>query len=318
MKIHFSNVNFSSSSGPNSFAGRLANQLTVMGHDIVDHSHRYDAFLAFIEPATRPHPKAKTVQRLDGIWFSPESYHHNKPIEKFYHKADAVIWQSEFDKTMSQKWFGERNGYVISNGIDLAPVSPYPFPKNFETFPSNHMYFCCAANWHGQKRLVDNVRLFKKIRAQLIARNIDSSLLVMGDIHDQEVVEQIRTEAGIGYPERIAYLGSIPHDQCLAIYRRCDYMIHLAWLDHCPNVVVESLSQGCPVICTDSGGTKEVVKDSGIIIPETTPYEYDLLDFDSPYALNLDDFVLPNEAPKVNNEHLNIETIAMRYLGAMR
>ena len=95
-------------------------------------------------------------------------------------------------------------------------------------------------------------------------------------------------------------------------------MLHMAWLDHCPNVVVEALSQDCPVICTDSGGTKEIVQKNGMIIPESTPYEYELLNYDKPYSLNFDDFVLPDKMAEVNNNHLDIEMVARRYLGAMR
>ena len=82
MKIHFSNVNFSSNSGPNSFAHRLANQLTKMGHEIVGPDTLYETMLVFIEPSTTPKPGARIVHRLDGIWFKPDQFEtHNKLIK---------------------------------------------------------------------------------------------------------------------------------------------------------------------------------------------------------------------------------------------
>ena len=45
-----------------------------------------------------------------------------------------------------------------------------------------------------------------------------------------------------------------------------DAMIHLAWLDWCPNTVVEALSCGTPVLCSHNGGTKELVKNEGVVI----------------------------------------------------
>lgn len=317
MKIHFSNVNFSSRSGPNSFAHRLAEEFDKLGHDIItDPSHYYDVFLAFIEPASRPRKNARKVLRLDGIWFKPEEFDNNKRIKAAYKSFDVVIWQSEFDKQMTQKWFGKRDGYVIPNGIRLDRLPPRPMPANFDGFPKEHRYFACSANWHGQKRLVDNIRLFKKIRAQLWDKGIDSTLMVLGRV-PPDVQAEVAKVWTMG-PERIAFVGNVSHEECLRIYSACDYFIHLAWLDHCPNVVVEALSQDCPVICTDSGGTHEIVKDSGIIIPETRPYEFDLLDYDKPYELNLESFRLPNERVKVDSRHLDIEMVARRYLGAMR
>ena len=45
-------------------------------------------------------------------------------------------------------------------------------------------------------------------------------------------------------------------------------MLHPSWLDPCPNVVVEGLASGLPVVCASTGGTPELVKDGGIIIDE--------------------------------------------------
>ena len=43
------------------------------------------------------------------------------------------------------------------------------------------------------------------------------------------------------------------------------YFLHLAWLDHCPNVVVDAQAAGCNVICSSSGGTSEIVYNGKII-----------------------------------------------------
>ena len=114
----------------------------------------------------------------------------------------------------------------------------------------------------------------------------------------------------------IIYLGQRSHEECLEIYSQADWMIHLAWLDHCPNVVVEALSQNCPVICSDSGGTKELVKDNGIIIPELIPYEYQLCDYDSPTPLNLNDIEL--KEIKVENGSVDIRLSAKKYISLFK
>ena len=96
-----------------------------------------------------------------------------------------------------------------------------------------------------------------------------------------------------------------------------DWMIHLAWLDHCPNVVVEALSQRTPVICTESGGTKELVGNRGLIIPEITKYNFELCDYDCPPKLDLSSIDLP-EIDILNLEDLRIENVANKYLKALR
>jgi hypothetical protein len=73
-KIHFSNVNFSSSSGPNTFANRLAHSLSSRGYKIVNQNDEYDIFLCFIEPSSMPRRRSKFIHRLDGVWFKPSEF----------------------------------------------------------------------------------------------------------------------------------------------------------------------------------------------------------------------------------------------------
>ena len=214
-------------------------------------------------------------------------------IKWAYRQADGVIWQSEFDKSMTTKWWGDRMGIVIHNGIDLKRVEISEDIKQIK----NHYnrIFVCAANWHRQKRLKENIELF------LSTAEDNDVLFVLGNSPDEKINDS-----------RVIYAGHLSHSECLQLYSVADWMIHLAWLDHCPNVVVEALSQGCPVICTDSGGTKEIVKSNGAIIPELKQYEFELCDFDNPPAIN----VSGKLAQKINvdNSHLDIRECAKKYM----
>ena len=297
MKIHFSNVDFSSSSGPNTFGIRLANELTKKGYDIVNHNDHYDIFLCFIEPASKPRKGAKFIHRLDGIWFKPEEYHtHNKWIKWSYENADHVIWQSNFDKQMTLKHWGmPKKGSIIHKGIEVKENKKlHPDIENIKN--RFDRIFVCSASWHRQKRLKENILLYKSIKKE------NDALLILGKNPDY-------IEAG----NNIFYLGHLPHELCLQIYSISDWLIHLAWLDHCPNVVIEAMSQGCPVICTDMGGTKEIVKENGIIISENNKYNFELTDYDSPYALNIDTAALTLDR-KVVLFDLNIEKVASQYI----
>ena len=94
-------------------------------------------------------------------------------------------------------------------------------------------------------------------------------------------------------------------------------MIHLAWLDHCPNVVVEALSQKTPVICTNSGGTHELVRGSGIIIPESTPYNFELCDYDNPPDIEVSSFDL-KDIDVGTREDISIAAVADQYEKVLR
>ena len=297
MKIHFSNVNFSSSTGPNTFGSRLANELTKKGHQIVNQNEIYDIFLCFIEPSSKPREGSKFIHRLDGIWFKPEEYHtHNKWIKWSYENADHVIWQSNFDKKMTLKhWGSPKKGSIIHNGINVRKFNQlHPDVEKIKN--SFDRIFVCSASWHRQKRLKENVLLYKSIKKE------KDALLVLGKNPDY-----------IENEDNIFYLGHLPHEICLQIYSISDWFLHLAWLDHCPNVVIEAMSQGCPVICTDMGGTKEIVKSNGIIIQENNPYNFELTDYDKPYSLDFNPSMFTLDKKDVLFD-LNIEYISNQYI----
>ena len=299
IKIHFSNVDFNSTTGPNTFASRLARELISRDHQVVDlsHAHTADAFLAFIEPSSEPPKNVRFLQRLDGIWFKPDQFEtHNRLIKWAYDRCDHVIWQSEFDKNMTNKHWGHRSGSIIRNGIEINQVVVQS-PELLKIRSQYEKVFVCSSSWHRQKRLRENVELFNMLRSQY-----DSAcLIVMGGTPDFDAKDK-----------DVFYTGNVPHNICLQVYSMADWMIHLAWLDHCPNVVVEALSQNTPVICTTSGGTSELVKNSGLIIPETTPYNFELCDYDDPPDLNISSFVL-KDIKVGDREDLSIKKVADQY-----
>jgi glycosyltransferase involved in cell wall biosynthesis len=273
MKIHLDNVNMNSTSGPNSFAKRLAMGLLESGHDLeLNDGTNADVSIVFIEPSGRPLAK-KVIQRLDGIWFSPQEFEtKNVNIKKLYHSADGVIWQSEFDKGMSIKWWGQpKSGKVILNGINAPIINKFQIPVLEQLRQQYEMLFVCSANWHPQKRLIDNINLYKHLRQFYSS----AALIVLGSNPIQ-----------VADPH-IFYAGSQPHEVCLEIFAAANWMIHLAWLDHCPNTVVEALSQNTPVICSEQGGTKELVEGYGIILKENQNYDFELTDYDNPPKIDV-------------------------------
>jgi glycosyltransferase involved in cell wall biosynthesis len=260
---------------------------------MVGATDEYDVMLAFIEPTHEPRKGAKLAQRLDGIWFKPEQFHPlNRGIKACYNRADLVIWQSGFDREMTKfHWGAPKKGKVIHNGIDTTPVPAITIP-NLQALRDDHeMLFVCSSNWHPQKRLHDNIELFNHLKANFYP---SSALIVMGSGPD-----------AIG-DSSVHYTGNVNQQTYLQVMSAANWMIHLAWLDHCPNVVIESLSQGTPVICSCEGGTKELVGGYGVILDEE-PYGFELVDYDNPPRIDVTQIAAPLPAKEQLHEHANID-----------
>ena len=249
MNIHLENVDVSSNSGPNSFGRKLVKYMGGLGHKF-DISQKADVSLAFIQSVREEH-STPLIQRLDGIYFNTSQNYkvQNYFIEETYRKADGVVFQSNFNKELTFKFFGPHDNYsIIHNGADIERINN---TERFLKYPDKFSeVWCCASSWRPHKRLDDNIRYFFEHASK------DTCFVIAGKVQKR-----------INDP-RVFYLGEIEQDDLYKLYKASTHFIHLAWLDHCPNVVVDARACGCKIVCSSAGGTKEIAGFDGIIIEE--------------------------------------------------
>lgn len=255
MNIFLDNVDVRSTTGPNHFASKLKKYMQRQG-DTFTPDKAFDAQLSFIQSTNRS--TVPLFQRLDGIYFNSEQDFNrmNESIKDTYRRSHGVVFQSEFNRQLTFEYFGKHNNStVIHNGADLEYINQIrtlktPVLEQFETVWS------CASSWRPHKRLKDNIEYF------LQHSNKRDCLVVAGRVNRNEVIQH----------ERILYVGNLAVEELYSLYKNSKYFIHLAYLDHCPNVVVDAVACGCHVICSSTGGTKEIAI-GGTVIEER---EWDL------------------------------------------
>ena len=292
MDIHFDNVDLSSSSGPNSFAAKLAKYLVAEGN-LLTPLQDADIALTFIETHRLWYSRKPYVQRLDGIYFNTRQNYElqNSNIKRTYRLAKGVIFQTEFNKSLITKYFGQRKtNTIINNGADLETIDNTQ-PLKSEVFEKYDKIWCSASKWRPHKRLNDNVQYF------LEHSGPNDLMLVAGDVTDLDTIKD----------QKIKYLGNLQQNHLYSIYKACDNFIHLAWLDHCPNVVVDARACGCNIVCSSAGGTVEIAGKNATVIQEED-WNFEPVDLYSPPKLDF-------SAKMVNNidSELDMKIIAKQY-----
>jgi len=250
VKIYLENIDTNSRSGPNSFANKLLPHLKSMGHNFTTHETA-DVALCFIEShlPTLPCPR---VVRLDGIYFNEAQNYElqNKNIRRTYDASSGAIFQSDFCKELIMRTFKSvpREYKVIRNGADTATIDKVvPMSKG-----KYDNVWCCASSWRPHKRLSENIRYFLEHKGD------NDILVVAGDVDSRDKVSDTS----------VAYFGNLNQMQLYSLYKASKYFLHLAWLDHCPNVVVDARACGCHIICSSAGGTREIAGLDSTIIQE--------------------------------------------------
>jgi glycosyltransferase involved in cell wall biosynthesis len=111
---------------------------------------------------------------------------------------------------------------------------------------------------------------------------------------------------------RVFYAGKLDWLSLVGLFKRSETFVHLAWLDHCPNVVVDARAAGCHIVCSSTGGTNEIAGRNSTIILED---EWDLEPVKL-YEPPLLDFSRKNENDK--DSTLSINQTAERYIEVFR
>ena len=249
MRVIPTNFNIRSDSGPNTFSrGLFKNLSDHHGVELSNVVEESDIEFSLIEsPIERTIPR---ITRLDGIYFNTSQDFNllNKNIKRTYENSDSVVFQSNFNKMLISEWFGEHNlGKVILNGANTDQIKNIPVAQMTEAL-ANKKIWSCASSWRPHKRLRDNIRYFVEKSEK------DTILLIAGKGITKEDFEGYESLVN----KRIFYVGHIPWNSLVSMYKASDTFIHLSFLDHCPNVVVDAAACGCKIVCASSGGTSEI------------------------------------------------------------
>ena len=218
----------------------------------------------------------KTVLRVDGFML-PEYYDNRSQSSGFQKRrltrsnmdlnyriqrdlllANHVIYQSAFCKDMTDQYlYNRRSDYsIIHNGVDLDCFRP--IKSN-----NRRIRLLSAGSLRHEYMLGTVLPVFSRLwRKHNLELQVVGTLSTICKRQLKELSEN-NQEAS----DRINVVGAVDNDQMPEQMSKADILLHPRLGDWCPNVVIESLACGLPVVCGSWGGTAELVGDGGEIVP---------------------------------------------------
>lgn len=248
--------------GPAVFRSRLISALEKYDDIkvVTDVNSKFDIGLEFIrktEKYEQPH-----ILRLSSCYYL-KGYKpwNNKPIAKSVKKSVHAIFQSKFAYKLCDRVLRLesrdliKNGYsVVHNGVDLNYIDNIEPDRTII-----HGSFVACARWDSNKRIKSMLKGFAEA-------GLDRHLYVIGDYGVEDRKKDINSLMKKYNSKYIHILGKKSNADVMSIMKACDYQIHLSFIDICPNIVIEGMACGLNVLCTNLGGTPELVKDNGVIL----------------------------------------------------
>jgi glycosyltransferase involved in cell wall biosynthesis len=195
-------------------------------------------------------------------WAGERTEELNARLRSVLEHADYVIFQSRFCQVAAHHflgtWKGRPPSEILHNAVDTSVFTPAPEP------PSGGPVILLGGDQTASYRLETALRT--------LALLPDARLLVTGTVFDSG--RQLADELSLS--GRVLFIGRFAQREAPSIYRRAHLLLHPKVNDPCPNVVLEALASGLPVVHSETGGTPELVGDAGIGVGSDTTWERDV------------------------------------------
>ena len=190
-------------------------------------------------------------------WYGKGWSSKNSPNALIYENSDYVFWQSNFAREAARNFLSPRdpNGEILYNAVDLYEY----FPAS-EKLGGNEFSFLVAGNFtlstfYQVESAIEAFAILKKrssLRIGLKIAGLTSSL--------RRKTLEIATALGVS--QHVTLIGRFNQGAAPDLLRSVDAYLALKYMDTCPNLVIEALACGLPIVFSNTGGTKELVDES--------------------------------------------------------
>jgi len=166
-------------------------------------------------------------------------------------RVAAVVTVSEALKREAQA-LGIESGRisVLRNGVDLERFRPLDRPTIRERLS------LAGPVWLAVGNLVELKGVHVTLGA--LAKAPDAVLLIAGEGPEAARLRQLASEWGV--EARVRFLGNVAHAQLPEYYNAADVLMLASSREGMPNVVLESLACGTPVVVAPFAGAAELIK----------------------------------------------------------
>jgi glycosyltransferase involved in cell wall biosynthesis len=154
---------------------------------------------------------------------------------------------------------------VVLNGIDAEQFRRDParslVVRHAFGLTSEEIAVVAVGRLEPEKRFDLLLRAF----APLAARRPELKLFIAGDGSSRQMLEAERERLGLGRASRLLGHVADPAD----VYQAADVFVQSADNEGTPNAVLEAMAFEVPIVATDAGGTRELIRhgEDGLVVP---------------------------------------------------
>ncbi len=163
-----------------------------------------------------------------------------------FRRSDLVIFISLFAKSVID--------VVVDNRQGRSEVIPHGISHHFRKSPHNAMrglpssYVCYVSILNVYKAQLEVVSAWSMLRSRRVCTE---KLLLVGPASDRYGAKVIALIKKLGLQDEVLILGNISYDDLPMLYHFATINLFASSCENCPNILLEALSAGRPVLCSD-------------------------------------------------------------------
>ncbi|OLZ40770.1 glycosyl transferase family 1 [Natrinema saccharevitans] len=175
-----------------------------------------------------------------------------------FDQADVVFCYTDTDRERVREFGVSSRIDVVSNGIDTERFTPEGEPSASIDETSPVVLFV--------GRLVDGKRPSVALEAlpRIQREYPDAHLYLCGDGPLRDDLEALARELDID--DSVHFLGHVPYDEMPKIYRSGDALVLPSRAEGVPRTVLEAVSSGLPVVCSQLDQLEDLVAGRGSLV----------------------------------------------------
>jgi len=152
---------------------------------------------------------------------------------------------------------------VLRNGVDLALFQPADRDTARRALGLTRPTILAVGNLVGLKR--------HRMMVEALVGLPGVDLVIVGEGTERAAIEALARERRVA--DRVRLVGHLPQDRLPEIYSAADLLLLVSTHEGWPNVLLESMACGTPVVVSDIDGITDIIAapEAGRIVQEPTP-----------------------------------------------
>jgi len=193
------------------------------------------------------------------VWLYP----FLKPaLHQIWGQASSITANSYELRNLAREFRPKDHIEVIPNGVDLARFHSTSLRDKASSETFNIL---CVARLVERKGITDLIQSAHFIRQ--VRQNFKIILVGRGD-KEKEYRQMVEAE---GLDNYIEFRGMVLHFDVPAIYNEADVFVLPSFNEGMSNALLEAMASGLPIITTYTGGTVEMLRGNGLLVPKQSP-----------------------------------------------